>query len=132
MSMANPRCTHPLCSCKAYCRNPLENSTPRVPDIWPKENIAYKASEASLPSNPSNQVGGASLPTQEQIDAGPHAGLTIPEDYCEHADTWLSREQIKQEIRELDALRMEHASLYMDAIVYYRINELLDMLDATD
>lgn len=42
---------------------------------------------------------------------------------------WLSREQIKQEIRELDALRLGVIESSLDDMVYHRINELLDMLD---
>lgn len=38
----------------------------------------------------------------------------------------IDREQIKQEIRELDSLRMDGQ---LDDIVYHRINELLEMLD---
>lgn len=97
-------CRFPQCGCIAYCLSQCKNDA--------MKNSTHKASGASLPSS--------------NVEPG---YVTIPENFAEHADSWLSREQIKQEIRELDALRLGYASVGLDDIVYHRINELLDMLD---
>lgn len=117
-------------------RQAMKNSVAKTANKAAKlqlQNSGYR--NEPVRANPPSQEATV-LPTRNEADVG----CCFPDCDCqlicqrrmepEPEPTWLSREQIKQEIRELDSLELE--STEMQDFVYHRINELLDMLDSTE